>query len=134
MTLSTAQFKVLMACSVVFCWIFTFAIAYTTLRSQDQLEIIFKGALAGVGIWCGMGLLKRKIEVLWVTIAMCLYAIYGSMFWLVGSYLLPFYNRQAMSFGIGEILTLIFAVLFVVYGISVVWFLLLRQTRQYLGE
>ena len=111
--------------SVLFCWFFSVMVGYTSLDSNDVIEIVLKGVVVGVGVWCGLGLLKRKGQVLWFAVALCLYAIYGSLAWLYNSLLLPIIYGQEFVVGPYEYL----GFLYVVSGSFVVWFLLNERTR-----
>jgi len=129
MRLSPRFINVLLGFSTIFCWFFALMLARTTLQSQSNVEIVLKGVLVGMGIWCGLGLLKRRSQVLWFAIALCIYAIYGSLVWLYYSLLLPAIYSQPLTFGLYEYLSF----LYIVGGSIVIWFLLCKQTRDYLG-
>lgn len=118
----------LLLLSVLFCWFFSIMISYTALRSAGQLEIILKAVITGLGIWCGFGLLKRKGQVLWFAVALCLYAVLGSLFWLYSSVFVPILAGQSVDYGLYDFL----GVLYILWGSLVIWFLLHERTRQYL--
>lgn len=116
--------------SVLFCWFFSVMISYTSLGSPDKMEVFLKAVITGLGIWCGFGLLKRKGQVLWFAVALCLYAILGSLFWLYKSVIVPYLAGQAINYGVYDFL----GVLYVLWGSLVIWFLLHERTRQYLDN
>lgn len=118
----------LLLLSVLFCWFFSIMVSYTALRSAGQLEIILKAVITGLGIWCGFGLLKRKGQVLWFAVALCLYAVLGSLFWLYSSVFVPILAGQSVDYGLYDFL----GVLYILWGSLVIWFLLHERTRQYL--
>ena len=112
--------------AVMFCWFFSVMVGLTTLQSQSPLEILLKGIVVGIGGWCGWGMLKRKLQVILFTIGLCFYAIFGSLVWLYYSSLLPLVYGQKLSHGFYDFL----AVLYIIGGCIVVWFLLHRDTRR----
>jgi len=120
----------LLLLSVFFCWFFSVMISFTALGSPDKLEVILKAVITGLGIWCGFGLLKRNGQVLWFTVALCLYAILGSMFWLYQSVVMPLISGKLVYYGIYDFL----GALYIVWGSLVIWFLLHERTRQYLDN
>ena len=130
MELSSRKFYCLLLFSILFCWFFALMVAYTTLRSNSHVEIVLKGTIVGMAIWCGIGLLQRRSQVFWFAIALCIYAIFGSMVWFYYSWLLPGFYGQQLSLGFYEYLGL----LYIFCGSIVIWFLSREQTRQYLGS
>jgi len=102
-------------------------VAYTALQSENHFESVLKGVISGLGIWCGLGLLKRKGQVLWFTVGLCLYAIYGSMVWLYQGVLLPLLYGKSVSYGFYDFL----GIFYIVVGSLVIWFLLHERTRRY---
>ena len=114
--------------SVLFCWFFSVMVGYTSLESGNPVEIVMKGIIAGLGIWCGFGLLKKKGQVLWFAVALCLYAICGSLLWLYKAVFLPLYHSEPVSYGLYEFL----GIVYIVCGTIVIWFLLHKRTRDYL--
>ena len=114
--------------SVLFCWFFSIMISYTAVGSSDTLAVVLKAIITGIGLWCGFGLLKRRPEVLWFAVALCLYAVCGSFFWLYESLLQPYINGQHISFSFYDLL----GILYVVCGSIVIWFLLHERTRRYI--
>jgi len=126
--LGVKKINYLLLLSVLFCWFFSIMVSYTALRSAGQLEIILKAVITGLGIWCGFGLLKRKGQVLWFAVALCLYAVLGSLFWLYSSVFVPILAGQSVDYGLYDFL----GVLYILWGSLVIWFLLHERTRQYL--
>jgi hypothetical protein len=126
--LPAKKFNLMLSFSILFCWFFSVMVGYTSLDSNDVKEIVLKGVVVGVGFWCGMGLLKRKGQVLWFTVSLCLYAIYGSLAWLYDSLLVPLMYGREIIIGPYEYL----GFLYIVSGSLVIWFLLNERTRLYL--
>ncbi len=126
--MKTRKHNYLLLFSVFFCWFFAVMISYTSLGSPDKLEVILKAIITGLGLWCGFGLLKRKGHVLWFAVALCLYAICGSFFWLYGSVVIPLFYGQAVTYGLYDFL----GVFYIVCGSIVIWFLLHERTRKFL--
>ena len=101
----------------------------TTLQAQSQVEVVLKGVIVGIAIWCGLGLLKRKRHVMWFAIGLCFYAIYGSLVWLYYALLMPLVYGQNYSFGLYEYLSFIY----LVCGTIIIWFLLRKESREKLN-
>ena len=127
--LSDKTFTYLLKFSVVFCWIFALMVGRTTLQAQSQVEVVLKGVIVGIAIWCGLGLLKRKRHVMWFAIGLCFYAIYGSLVWLYYALLMPLVYGQNYSFGLYEYLSFIY----LVCGTIIIWFLLRKESREKLN-
>ena len=128
--LKTRKHNYLLLFSVFFCWFFAVMISYTSLGSPDRLEVVLKAVITGLGLWCGLGLLKRRGQVLWFAVALCLYAVLGSFFWLYNSIAVPLFNGQVVSYGFYDFL----GVLYILCGSLVIWFLLHERTRGYLDN
>jgi hypothetical protein len=105
-------------------------VGLTGLKSQSVADMVLKGVVLGVGGWCGWGLLKRRRQVILFAIGLCFYAIFGSVSWLYSSTLTPLFYGQETSFGWYDFL----AVLYIVAGGIVAWFLLRRDTRQWFKD
>ncbi len=116
--------------ATVFCWFFSLMVGLTGLQSQSFADMVLKGVVLGIGGWCGWGLLKRRRQVILFTIGLCFYAIFGSVAWLYTSTATPLFYGQETSFGWYDFL----AVLYIVAGGIVVWFLLRRDTRQWFKD
>lgn len=121
------KYNSLLLFSVFFCWFFSVMISYTALDSPVSAAVILKAIITGLGIWCGFGILRRKKEVLWFAVAICLYAVSGSLLWLHGTVLLPLINGDDISFGVYDLL----AIGYIFGGAIVIWFLLHERTRTY---
>ena len=102
-------------------------ISYTALSSPISFSVIVKAIITGLGVWCGFGLLKRKKQVLWFAVALCLYAVCGSLLWLYESLALPLINGLQVVVGGYDIL----ALTYIACGSIVIWFLLHERTRHY---
>lgn len=102
----------------------------TTLHAQSRVELILKGVIVGVGVWCGLGLLRRKRHVMWFAVGLCFYAIYGSLVWLHYALLLPLVYGQNYSIGWYEYLSFIY----LLCGSVVIWFLLRKDSREKLNN
>jgi hypothetical protein len=126
--LAAPKINKLLVFSVLFCWFFSVMVAYTSLNSGSTVEIVLKGIIGGLGVWCGIGLLKRNGQVLWFAVALCLYAICGSLLWLYDTVFMPLYHGLPVTYGHYEIL----AALYIVCGSIVIWFLLHERTRHFL--
>lgn len=118
----------LLGFSVLFCWFFSVMVAYTSLESGDPVQIVLKGMIAGLGIWCGAGLLKKNSQVLWFAVGLCLYAVCGSLLWLARTVFLPLYHGEQVVYTFYDFLGLVY----IVCGSFVLWFLLHERTRAYL--
>lgn len=105
-------------------------ITFTALGSSDKFEVLLKAVITGFGLWCGWGLLKRKPQVLWFAVALCLYAVCGSLFWLYESVVLPLLYDQPVLYGFYDLL----GVFYIICGSIVIWFLLHERTRRYLEK
>lgn len=116
--------------SVLFCWFFSVMVGLTTLQSQNPTEIVLKGIVVGIGGWCGWGMLMHRHQVVLFTIGLCFYAIFGSMVWLYYSSLLPLIYGQGLELGYYDYL----AVVYIICGAIVVWFLLHRDTKHFFKD
>lgn len=130
MQLTGKKYLCLLMFSVAFCWFFSLMVGVTSWQSQNATEIFLKGIVVGIGGWCGWGLLKHRQQVILFAIGLCFYAVFGSLVWLYYSTLLPLVYGQELNPGFYDYL----AVLYIVCGSIVVWFLLQRDTRRYFKE
>jgi len=125
----TARNRVyLLAFAALFCWFFSAMVGVTSLQSQNLQDLLLRAIVVGLGGWCGWGLLKGKRQVILFTIGLCCYAVFGSLFWLYSSTLMPLYFGHEVKFGLYDCL----AFFYIIGGGIVVWFLLHRDTRQWL--
>lgn len=104
-------------------------VAYSSAGSNDPVEVLLKGVIVGIGLWSGAGLLKRRGQVFWFVISLCIYAVCGSLIWLYRALFLPLIYGQHVSLGLYEYL----GVFYICGGVLIIWFLLLKQTRSYLN-
>ncbi|WP_455221437.1 hypothetical protein [Kaarinaea lacus] len=116
--------------SAIFCWFFSVMVGLTTLQSQNPIEIFLKGIVVGIGGWCGWGIIRRRRQVVLFAVGLCFYAIFGSLVWLYHSILLPLMYGQETRLGLYDYL----AIIYIIGGAIVVWFLLHRDNRRFFKD
>ncbi len=114
--------------TVLFCWFFSIMVGLTALQSHNTVEIVLKGAVVGVGAWCGWGILNRRSQVILYTVGLCFYALFGSLVWLYHSTFLPIFYGQVLEFGLYDYL----AFIYIICASLVIKFLLSKKAKRYL--
>jgi len=116
--------------SAIFCWFFAIMVGLTTFQSENPIEILLKGIIVGIGGWCGWGILRRKRQAILLSVGLCFYAIFGSLVWLYHSIFLPLAYGYETETGLYDYL----AILYVLGGAVVAWFLLHRDNRRFFHD
>jgi len=105
-------------------------VGLTTFQSENPIEILLKGIIVGIGGWCGWGILRRKRQAILLSVGLCFYAIFGSLVWLYHSIFLPLAYGYETETGLYDYL----AILYVLGGAVVAWFLLHRDNRRFFHD